>query len=1344
MADFYINRRLKIGDKYLSEVEVLEHGPVLVVLAEPGAGKSELLVEFGRLLGVVPVRASRFRHQTQLSADSPRVIDALDEVAKIDESSVDQIVVKAQEFSNGRVIFASRSSEWQETRTKWIRECFGTEPTIVRIEHFTAEEQRLLFERHLPEEEFKAFANEVDRFELAPLLGNPQFLILFADAFIQSGRRFTSKIQIFRDAVERLAIEAGNTVAGKPHPPSSELIAVTSEIMAKLLLAGASGVSAKEQLSDIDYPYLAALFAGNAEIAFATLGTRLFKPSVETDYHEPVHRIVAEYCAAQYIVRRVSEPQNPFSLRRALAVIAPNGAVRDELRGLLGWMASLGQERIQRAAIELDAYAVIANGDPSRLTSASKKLLLKKLSSVAASNPGFRRGDYWRRFSVSGFFSDDLAADVAHILRSSPVTSPLTDLLLELLVNSGGPISLLDAVRSILLNPDAGQHTRVWAARAARKLAGTMLLADFDALVLEGTPASLLVAVDLLYDVDVNEVDLDAIERLLRAYAGIHQSGRRSRDDSSHMAFYHLKHIVDLLAPAGAAALLDRLTTGLACTCGHSDYDCRCRGGVSKVAGKLLDRYFSVSTGPHDPDRVWDWTKSLWYRNRGDKDKSAAIKAMIADDTLRHQLHLRAFLGVTTADDAWDVFFRLTDSHHHSGLGLYEGDERRMADFAFETDNPGLWSTFLPRPARRTTNRGPDEFRRHLREQAAAKPAFAAEWARRERRFRAARREQERRWGRRHRQWDRREEQRSAQDRANLEANRTNVEDGNHWPWIRRFAELYFLDRDRLAQYSTETTLVDNALRNALPMIAPHVPTIRQLAGNGHWPVAQVAFVSCWIQFRDRRSLEHVDRAILLAARVQAHQYQTMPEDEYEAFRQELDRLLFSVPGGAEDFARNYIEPNLSGGRNGHSNVSWLTSQKTLAHLQPTLSIEWLRRFPQMPVQSRDVLFDIAAGTSDRAALIEIINHGVHTASAEPLGETEEGLQHRMDDLRFWQLRRFFFEGPDEDGWDEFQADPDAIFRIANKAGRFGDQAAGWPVLSAEKIFKVLDGFVDQWPAVHLPSSFGTGDPPEETAYRFLTEIVWSIGRDIPERALSVLDRLIADARFSGFIGALRTLRAETMKKLALSDFHAPEPSEIVEMLDRSVIASVEDLRAFAVEELGWLQHWLKTADTDPLAPFYQGGAHVDENTARNRVVDSLQWRMTAMNMPVVIEHHMSNANRCDFTVSTSINGKRRLLVVEAKGQWHPELYTAAAAQLNERYANHHDAAQQGIYLVFWFGPETTVAGRVRHRIETAAELQERVVSEMPQELRGLIDVVVLDLAWSSATTIKAKDAEDA
>ena len=106
---------------------------------------------------------------------------------------------------------------------------------------------------------------------------------------------------------------------------------------------------------------------------------------------------------------------------------------------------------------------------------------------------------------------------------------------------------------------------------------------------------------------------------------------------------------------------------------------------------------------------------------------------------MRHQLHLRAFAGITGRKEAQDVRGRYFVGHCHSGLSFREGDDRRMADFAFETDNSGLWAAFWSRPPHGTENLGPDLFRRRLREQALAKPSFMAEWARLEQGFRAAR-----------------------------------------------------------------------------------------------------------------------------------------------------------------------------------------------------------------------------------------------------------------------------------------------------------------------------------------------------------------------------------------------------------------------------------------------------------------------------------------------------------------------------------------------------------------------------------------------------------------------------
>jgi hypothetical protein len=89
-------------------------------------------------------------------------------------------------------------------------------------------------------------------------------------------------------------------------------------------------------------------------------------------------------------------------------------------------------------------------------------------------------------------------------------------------------------------------------------------------------------------------------------------------------------------------------------------------------------------------------------------------------------------------------------------------------------------------------------------------------------------------------------------------------------------------------------------------------------------------------------------------------------------------------------------------------------------------------------------------------------------------------------------------------------------------------------------------------------------------------------------------------------------------------------------------------------------------------------------------------------------------------------------LVTEVKGQWHRDLYTAAAAQLYERYAIHPDAEDQGIFLVLWFGSDEDVAGKKAHGICTAQQLASTLRASLPAELKGRIDIFVLNVSKTS------------
>jgi hypothetical protein len=250
-----------------------------------------------------------------------------------------------------------------------------------------------------------------------------------------------------------LARESNPEVSTKGAPARQLKIAWANEIFSKLLFSGVDGVALGDIAEDDLHPQLATIGMADEE-SLSVLCTRLFRPGTAANQHEPVHRIVAEYGAAQHLVSRIDDPSCRLTIAQCLALIAPNGAARDDLRGLLGWMAALGSEKLQKAAIVLDPYAILSNGDPSRLTSASRNELLIALARLNDDDPYFRRSDSWRSFSVSGFFTPDVIQAVRPIL-AGPGVGHLRQLLLELLVGSPAVAELRPELEAILLDEQA-------------------------------------------------------------------------------------------------------------------------------------------------------------------------------------------------------------------------------------------------------------------------------------------------------------------------------------------------------------------------------------------------------------------------------------------------------------------------------------------------------------------------------------------------------------------------------------------------------------------------------------------------------------------------------------------------------------------------------------------------------------------------------------------------------------------------------------------------------------------------------------------------------------------------
>ncbi|MCF6322925.1 MAG: hypothetical protein L3J89_01140 [Gammaproteobacteria bacterium] len=1335
---FYLPRSLSSGDKTYTEAALLAASSYIVVLAEPGGGKTELMGSLAQQLGVSRVTANVFAHMGANVENCPLVIDAFDELAKVDQTGIHRLLTNAANANPTHIIISSRSSEWGDAATNTFEEFLGHPPLVARLYEFDETEQREIFDHHVQGEDFAAFQAEVGRFDLETLLPNPQFLKLFADAYIESGRHFSDKRSIFTQAVERLAKEANPKVARSNQTLSTtQKIELASEAFAKLLLSGAEGICTSEATENRMYPLLASLFNGETA-ANGILATRLFKPGDSADQHRPVHKIVAEYCAADYFTKRIADHADSLTLPKCLPIIAPNATVRDELRGLLGWMAALGNKPIEEAAIRLDPYAVLSNGDPSQLEPSSKRLLVNQLKEIEAKDPYFRRGDFWRRFSVAGFFTQDVVDEIKPLLATGG-DGHLRDLILELLAGSSAIEQLRDELRQLAFMPEESEHTRMLANRYLVDIASDDYRLDLGVLIFEASNTSLNIAAEAIEALGPKTFERAYLAGFFRVCANLYP-GHKEHHGHAIGECYFVKRFIDGIDLVIIEWLLDELTKDLTCKCGMKSYECDCRNGISKIVGAMLDRYFELAAPPYDVERAWQWLENLNFHEQEGANQSKAVKVLQEDNSLRQGIIAHVFGKLTDRDQIFETKLHKFDMHSHSGLNFCIGDYKFVVDLAFEIDNPSLWASFIAEHQRygNKESRCPNSLRHHMRKQALEKSSFMRKWAKAVRAAALEFKRQKPIWRiRRSRGMERHRRQQEETRVANIkyvQENRVLVEGGHHRNLLVRFAELVLNAPDKIEREFGDETLVRNALKNCLGFITPNVPDLYSLAElqctSKYQPSERILYAASLEILRAKGNLEEVDLRLLRALRVNIHgSYRTVSKEDRDVLKAEVDRLIFPDTTSAEDFLRQYLEPQLAQSKCAHPGLWLLRSDKPFNHLRAKLSIEWLRRFHGLEFEPLHTLFEIAAQYGNKNELTEIIaKRCVEFISCCPTPTGSEYIEERRT---FWFVRAWYFmsDAP-KSCWDWLKADKDTVLILYQLSGKInrGDQAY-WPKLTSSKVEATLEAFIGQWPKVDLPSHWGSGSPEGENAYRFLTGVIWSINSDDPDSAIPVLDRLLTNPRFADLHKDLKSIHAGQVRKKALRVFEPPTPQEIVNRLDRDAVVTVEGLRQLVIQELQGFQRAIDGGEFNSADRFYEKGERLGEVRSTEIIAERLNLSLERQSISVTLEHQLKDSNRCDFTATKMIGGKRRLLVTEVKGQWHKDLYIAASVQLHERYSSHPDAEQQGIYLVIWFGGGEEVAGRKRHGIGNAPQLKSSIEATLPPELTGLIDVFVLDVS---------------
>ena len=173
--------------------------------------------------------------------------------------------------------------------------------------------------------------------------------------------------------------------------------------------------------------------------------------------------------------------------------------------------------------------------------------------------------------------------------------------------------------------------------------------------------------------------------------------------------------------------------------------------------------------------------------------------------------------------------------------------------------------------------------------------------------------------------------------------------------------------------------------------------------------------------------------------------------------------MLFPNIKSAEQFLRQYVEPQLAHPLCSHPHLGLLQYGEIFSPLKAQLSIEWLNRFDELEHYALDTLFELAVQFGDREKLNEIIlTHCFDLLYKCPVQTDYETLKQRR---QFWFVRAFYFLSQEvaKPYFYWLQADRNSLLLLERHSSRVSrSDHTYWPRLTSHKIESILEAFFDK------------------------------------------------------------------------------------------------------------------------------------------------------------------------------------------------------------------------------------------------------------------------------------------
>ena len=1299
----------------------------LVILGEPGAGKTtsfdlaakdEPNAVYLNVRDFLTLSPDRWKGKTLY-------LDGLDEQrAKNPDGSavLDQVRSKLDQLGQPRFRLSCRAADWYGSSDAERLRLVSPDQsiTVLLLEPLT--EGNIIEAISDEITDPPVFLAEAKRRQIYELLTNPQTLRMIVSV-VATGSWPDTKTEVYSRACSILAREHSDEHARTQgaHFTEEDILDAAGYLCAVQLCTGIAGFSLSIQCADPDNPQLK-LLKQNDELLDATVRRRIFT-SNSPERVAPIHRTIAEYLAARYVIGKI---RNGFPVGRALALLTGyDGGTLSDLRGLYAWLTCLCHEHAA-LLIPKDPLGIILYGDAAVFAPSAKRLVIENLAKQSQQNPWFR-SENWAAQPFGGLASAEMEPIFRDILQDTSHHPVLVSCVLDAIAYGTPLPNLADLLIKIARNDERSISIREDA------------LAAFKNVHPDPAPALL----GLLRDINSGKItDKDCrlrgelLSTLYPRTISPKQITNYLVDEPAHFIGKYSLFLDHQLLESTPSEDIPALLDGIAKSKRplHRSHQFTWQRFLSRLLIRGLNEHGTQAS----MDQLYSWLGIVLDEYGSpvmERQQSEAIQAWLEQHPDIVKGLFWHWLSLTTAERLWRDDYAFWQRLHHATRP--RGFSQELLERAKDEANSDI-ADFLFRQAvrlRTQVDRAEATTLDEILEYVAKHPRFQTalhlelyceipDWHMEQAQHR----------------------QRCQQERANTrrdqieclskEIDKIKAATSGNLVFLAKVYFGLFIDVDCEASplerlvAETNSEIAEAALQGFIATLRrrdlPPPDEIGKLHVKSR--IYNIGFsVLAGMDVIATRNLSDISalRRSTKAAALAFHYANTTGDD-----RKWVRRIPSTEPEVSAQALVAFWRPQLSRRAQHIAGLYELANQEYMANVAKKISVDLLREFPSCGIKNLKYLLQAAIRHGDRTELLQV-TRCVLSVQGRVAGSQRV----------HWYAYAYLLSP------DEFSAKINCyVGRDPEKAGLFIQLVAfpSWskgsnPEISLhpKSIFFLisLSGKIfrpsDTEPVEReLGGSYKVTERME--AVRKINLLIQNLGNDVTPDAIDSLVRLGQDSRLAEWRDALAHAAALQARRRREAQFKYPTVDEVVATLNHGPPANPADLQAVVVEHLQILAEEMRHGPTDGYKAFWNVDSYGHpetprpENDCRDRLLERLRPELVKLGINAEPEGHYAQDKRADIKVLyRNIN-----IPVEIKRHYHGDLWTAPLEQLKKLYSRDPAAGGRGIYLVLWFGTDVKKLPKPPRGIARptqSADLETAIRELLPEEERIMIEVIVFD-----------------